>query len=379
MSNEILEAVREHATKFETKAAALLQQNAELTERLAGVETELADVKTRRAHAASGGDEVPSPVNLFLKSQQLDAMRNGATGTGRVLVKSGGVQLLTKSVVNFGMGGAGDTGYSVQPERLVGLGNNPMRPLRLLDVLPKLAISTGSVEYVQLNGYSNAAAVQAVEGVVKAQASTPTQVVTAYAATIAHFVRASLQVMDDFSALAAQLEMLLSYGVHDKLEQQLVMGPGGTGQIHGLYTQAVPFTPTATDPQDRIGEAVTSLLGIGWIPRAILLNPTDWGTILRKRGSTNDMYLLGSPRDPAPPSLWSVPVVLSASIPVGNGLVMDTAQTSLLDRQEVTLAASREEGTNFTTNQITLLAELRAGLAVYSPSAVVSLPLHPTT
>ncbi len=105
------------------------------------------------------------------------------------------------------------------------------------------------------------------------------------------------------------------------------------------------------------------------------MHPRDWGRIARNRGVSNDVYLLGSPRDPAPPSLWAAPVILSASMPVGETLVMDTAQTSLLDRQEITPAASREEGNNFTSNQLTLLAELRADLAVYSPSAVVSLPL----
>jgi HK97 family phage major capsid protein len=379
----ILAAVAEHAKKFEAASAAsaleikaLATANGELKQDYDGLVLEIAAIKSKGMYASQGtGNAQPSPVSLFLKSNQLQAMKDGAPGTGRVSLKGGGLELLTKSITNLGLGGVGDNAYSVQPERLAGLGNFPKRPLRLLDVLPKLAVSTGSVEYVQLNGYANAAAVQAVEGTVKANATIPTQVVTAYAATIAHYVRASLQVMDDFAALGTQMEMLLSYGVQDKLEQQLVNGPGGVGQIKGLYTQATPFAATATDPQDRIGEAVTSLLSIGWIPSAILLNPIDWGTILRTRGTTNDIYLLGSPRDPAPPSLWSVPVVLSASMPVGEALVMDTAQMSLLDRQEVVMAASREEGTNFISNMVTLLAELRAGLAVYSPSAVVSLSL----
>jgi HK97 family phage major capsid protein len=383
MNEDIIEAVREHAKKFEAASAAsaleikaLATANGELKQDYDGLVLEIAAIKSKGMYASAGtGNAQPSPVSLFLKSNQLQAMKDGAPGTGRVSLKGGGLELLTKSITNLGLGGVGDNAYSVQPERLGGLGNFPKRPLRLLDVLPKLAVSTGSVEYVQLNGYVNAAAVQAVEGSVKANATIPTQVVTAYAATIAHYVRASLQVMDDFAALGTQMEMLLSYGVQDKLEQQLVNGPGGTGQIKGLYTQATPFAATAIDPQDRIGEAVTSLLSIGWIPSAILLNPLDWGTILRTRGTTNDIYLLGSPRDPAPPSLWSVPVVLSASMPVGEAQVMDTAQMSLLDRQEVVMAASREEGTNFISNMVTLLAELRAGLAVYSPSAVVSLSL----
>jgi hypothetical protein len=43
------------------------------------------------------------------------------------------------------------------------------------------------------------------------------------------------------------------------------------------------------------------------------------------------------------------------------------------------VASSREDGSNFTTNMVTTLAELRAGLAVFSPGAVLSVDLTPTT
>lgn len=386
MENEIIEAVREHAEKFESAAAAdrlqiksLTTKNGELQQQLNDVVVEIAGIKSF-AGRAPAGIVVPSVVAEFIKSDQLKAMRDGANGTGRVSIESGSLKLLTKAISNTGVGqSSGDQSYNVQPNRWDGLGNNPVRPLSLLDVMPSIPVSTGTFEYMQLNGYSNAAAVQAKEGDAKALATVPTAVITAYVATIAHYVKASQQVLDDAPALSLQLDNLLSYGCMAKLENQLINGAGTTGKVKGLLTGATEFVATADDAQDRIGEAVTELLANGWVPSVIVMNPVDWGAIQRARGATNDTYLLGSPRDPAPPSLWSVPVVLSASLLTGTALVLDASQTALLDRQQVVIATSREDGSNFTTNMVSILAELRAGLAVFSPGAVLSVSLVPTT
>jgi HK97 family phage major capsid protein len=128
-----------------------------------------------------------------------------------------------------------------------------------------------------------------------------------------------------------------------------------------------------------IGEAITELQANGWNPAVVILNPTNWGTIQCARGTSNDGYLMGSPRDPAPPALWSVPVITSASLAVGTAIVLDVSQVALLDRQEIIVATSREDGSNFTTNMVTVLAEGRMGLAVFSPGAVLSVALTPST
>lgn len=52
-------------------------------------------------------------------------------------------------------------------------------------------------------------------------------------------------------------------------------------------------------------------------------------------------------------------------------------QVAVLDRESVEVEASRHHNGNFTRNMVTLLAELRAGLAVFAPSAVRVLDLQP--
>ena len=379
----LLAAVAEHAERFEKAAAAsalqikaLQDDKAEMAERLAGLEQEFVSVKSAGSFAG-GPAAVVSPVAEFVKSAQLQAMRDGANTTGRVSLKTAGLKLLTKAISNTGVGQSGDQSYNVQPDRWAGLGNNAQRRFSLFDVLPSLPVSTATFEYMQLNGYSNAAAVQAKEGDAKAAGTVPTQVITANVATIAHYVKASQQVLDDAPALSLQLNNLLSYGVMAKGESQLINGAGGAGQIKGLLPYATAYTPTATVPADMIGEAITALQASGWNPGVVVLNPTDWFAMTSAKSSGSGEYQLGSPRDPSPPSLWSIPVITSASLAAGTAIVLDVSQVALLDRQEVVVATSRDDGSNFTTNMVTVLAEGRMGLAVFSPGAVLSVDLAP--
>jgi HK97 family phage major capsid protein len=88
---------------------------------------------------------------------------------------------------------------------------------------------------------------------------------------------------------------------------------------------------------------------------------------------------LGSPLAAVPTTLWNTPVIQSSSVPVGTAIVADLSQMALLDREAVTVQASRANGTDFTSNKTTLLGEGRMGLAVFSPGAVLSVDLSPTT
>lgn len=330
---------------------------------LATLKDQMIDLAQKGNGFAPEGFGPASTTGQFLKSTQLAAMIGGAPSTGRVELE--GATVHQKAVLT------GAT-YSVQPNRDNSLHNNPQRRLTLLESLTRLKVSSSSFEYVRLDGYTNAAAVQVAEGDAKAEGSVDSELVTSNIATIAHWTRASLQVLSDAPALTQQLDNLLSYGVSAKLETELLNGVGGSGRILGLVPQAVAFTPTVgAKPADAIGEAKTALEAAGWMPSLIVMNPVDWFDIASERADTgNGQYVLGSPRDPSGPGLWGVPVVTTPGIASGTTLVLDASQVALLDRESVTVMASREDGANFTTNMVTLLAEMRAGLAVFSAGAV---------
>jgi hypothetical protein len=63
-------------------------------------------------------------------------------------------------------------------------------------------------------------------------------------------------------------------------------------------------------------------------------------------------------------------------MPVNQALVIDVQKVRLLDREQPSVLISSEHGDNFTKNLVTILSELRAGLAIYDSGAVglIELP-----
>jgi HK97 family phage major capsid protein len=382
MSDEILKAVREHAEavkEFKKEVRAELDaihKQQDMDDQLPAnwIKDPVERAKKQAeldamAEAHFSGRTLTKSATIggkFADTEQLLSVIKGANSTGRVDIPTGSLIQAIKADLS-------NTTYNNQPNRVDGLFGVARRKLSLIDLLPGLDVTSQTFEFVRIGAYTSNAAVQVAEGDAKAKSDVPSSVISANISTIAHYTKASLQVLSDASALMQQVNNLLRYGVLDKLENELINGAGTAGKISGLLTQATAATTGATANADKIGQAKTQLESAGWMPGMIVLNPTNWFTIMSERSA--DGYVLGSPRDPAPASLWGVPVVTSPSLAAGTALVLDPQQTALLQRQQVTMAASREDGANFTTNMVTILAELRAGLAVFAPAAVLKVTL----
>lgn len=299
-------------------------------------------------------------------SDGIAAIKAGQKTSGRITQQEGVKAVLT----NPDRGGDNTTTFPTAPQRAPGIVGVPTPPLTLLDVLPIQPVESPTYDYVHLDDFLSGADYQRTEGEEKSEGDLPTTLERAEIATIAAWIPASKQVLDDNSQLEGQISLLMSTGVRQKLERELIAGAGGPGEIEGLVSQVLPMASTMQHPADRVGEAITSLKARGWNPNVVVMNPGDWFTIASERAETgNGQYVLGSPRDPSPAGLWGLPVVVTVAMPVGKALVLDTTTLALLDRQEVTVEASRHDGNNFRRNLVTILAELRAGLAVYAPSA----------
>lgn len=164
------------------------------------------------------------------------------------------------------------------------------------------------------------------------------------------------------------------YGVGQKLEHELINGAGGTGEIKGLLSFAGTATPTATSDADKVGEVITGLQTAGYAPNGILMAPADWFAIATAKASTAGTYLLGSPASRPVPNLWGVRVIPSATITSGTALVADFAQCAILDREAASLSIGTTND-DFTRNLLVILAELRAGLAVFDARAFKKVTL----
>ncbi|MBS0218024.1 MAG: phage major capsid protein [Proteobacteria bacterium] len=311
-----------------------------------------------------------SPLAKVSEDAGVIAVRNRTSKSATVAIDTD-LRALFKSVT-------GDTGaeqWDVNPQRYTGqIGADPRRVLSLFDVLPRLKVNSNAFEFHRLDSYTNAAAYQATEGSAKAAGAMPTSLLTAPITTIAHYFKASEQVLSDVPALQMQMDNLLRYGVLAKAESELVAG-NTAGKIQGLLTQATAFTATAGAKRaDDIGEAMTSLRISGWNPGLVILHPTDWHIIRSERSATEKLYVAGGWDNPASPSIWNSPVLTTPSLGAGTALILDPSQCAILDRQQVVVEVGRD-GDDFTKNLVTIRGEARLGFAVFSPSAVLKLAL----
>ena len=303
------------------------------------------------------------------KSDGFSAFKSGDSRSFRVRLETSIDQL--KSLTSLqGSGNSPQDGYSVQPDRVDGLSNYGLRPLSILDAMQRLQVSSNTFEHVRVNSdYVDAANYQTTEGADKPEQAIAPTLVSSNIATIAVTLPVSRQVLDDVPALQASLSQILGHGVQKRLEQELINGSGGTGEILGMSSiadAAVVDSPPGSITES-INDQIADLQAAGWSPNAILMNPRTWAAIRNQQDSA--VYLLGPPGSSVGNTLWSMPVIVSPVVTEDNFFVGDWNQALLLDRQSLTIEAFEQHSDFARKNMVLMRAELRAGLACPAPSA----------
>lgn len=324
-----------------------------------------------RGNRLPGGADAPAPIiKSIFDAPGFQALKSGASSSGRIALP-GSLKSIRKALLSTQAGGSPNTGYDVLPQRYVGVGEDPRRKLRLIDVLPHLQVQSNVFEWAQLDQYTNAAADQGYEGAVKSEAAVPFTLKAAKISTLAVFAKCSRQVLDDAPMLQNYVSGLLEYGVSLKLEQLIVAG-NTPGSIQGLLSESTLFVPTALKAADQISEAQATLAGLGWNVGLLVLNPYDWHRIRSERSTT--AYFSGGWVEPPDANVWGLPLVWTPSLPAGTALVLAPDACAILDRAQVT-AMLGYSGDDFVQNIVTILAEARASFAVISGSAIYRVPL----
>lgn len=364
-----------------TRAAENLEsvatRQSEQDQRIAEIGANLQAAEQRLAMLDNARSYLPATHRNALAEHVLDLRDAIGAVTSRRMRQAAAVipeslPSLTRSIiVSAGGGTSSDANeYPTQPGRIGGLWGVGYRAPSLLQALPVMEVEAGSVDYVELTGYTNAAD-EVPEAALKPEANVPTIKRTANIGTVAHWVRASEQVLADEPMLMQQLGLLLGHGVAQRAEDLIVNGSTANGDIvHGLEELGTAFVPTATHAADRLGEAAAHLEATGFAASLIALHPADWHAIRSERSTQG--YVMGTASAPVSPNLWGLPVVTSSAVPRFGGFVLDASHVLLLARQATTVEVFRDLPTQ---NLLTLRAEARLGIAVLSRAAVQVVPL----
>lgn len=274
------------------------------------------------------------------------------------------VKAVTASSATIGVG------INTQP----GITPPPQRRFFLRDLIPSIPVSQGIVQYLQEASFTNSAAV-ALENTLKPQSDLATNLVQAPIATIAHWIRATKQILDDAPALQAYIDTRLRYGLALAEDAQILTGSGTGGNLHGLLPQAQSLSGSVAGDThiDTLRRAIGQLATLNYNADAIVLNPLDWEAIELTKDTQNRYIIFGTPSGAAEPRLWGTPVVVTNAIAAGTWLVGDVALgAQIFDRQQPIVEISTEDQDNFVKNLVTIRGEERIGLAVKQTQAFVT-------
>lgn len=346
----------------ETKASVdkLLTTQGELQARLQAAEQMVAKLESE---GGGGHHQARSVGSVVAESSEYTGFR----GQGRFSV---GV----KSLITSGDGSAGSL---IQPMRVPGIVAPPQQRLTIRDLLPIGRTSSNSVEFVRETGFTNNADVVS-EGPAnpKPESSLVFEAAAAPVATIAHFIRATKQVLSDAGLLQGYIDARLTYGLKLKEEAQLLKGSGVGLNIDGLFTQASAFANPGVAVQaetaiDRLRLAILQAELAEYPADGIVISPIQWAAIELLK-TTDNAYLFANPRQMSAPGLWGRPVVSTPAMGVDEYLVGAFGLgAQLWDREDANITVSTEDRDNFVKNLVTILAEERLALTVYRPEAFV--------
>jgi HK97 family phage major capsid protein len=271
----------------------------------------------------------------------------------------------------------------------------------MLDLITLGQTDSDAVSYVEMTGFTNAAAETAEATAASGSSGTKPESAMALAIRettvrqIAHWIPATKRSLADAGQLRTLLEGVLELGLDLRLDQQIVSGDGVGENLRGIRNTVgigavalrKPATTNGLTPEnvlDTIHRAITVVRLAFFEPTAIGINPVDWETVRLQRSgkaavaNTNGGaagsaaegdYLMGDPSQAGSERLWGLIPVVSAAFAQGHPVIGDYRQAVLWLRQGTQILASDSHMDFFVRNLVAILAELRAAFGVLAAPA----------
>ncbi|NSL20560.1 phage major capsid protein [Agrobacterium tumefaciens] len=336
--------------------------------KLNGLNEQMAELEQKMARGAKGGDDAQkSAGELFANDEKVKSFLAGDPSSGKVDVR------MKATLTSLTTDAAGSVGDAIANTRLPGLLALPQRRLTVRDLLSQGQMDGNTLEYVKETGFVNNAAPVA-QGAAKPSSDMKLDLVTTSAKVIAHWMKASKQVLSDISQLRSIIDQRLLYGLAYVEEAQLLNGDGTGQNLNGIIPQATaysaPITLSSPTSIDMIRLMMLQAALAEYPATGVVLHPSDWAWIETLKDTTG-RYIIGNPQGTINPTLWGLPVVATQAMTVDKVLVgAFKLGAQVFDRWDARVETGFVND-DFTKNLVTILAEERLALAVYRPEAFV--------
>ena len=282
-------------------------------------------------------------IGSFMPIDGVLGLTGGALQAGPVSVPSGG----------------GSTGF-------LGIAPAPQTPLSLLDLFASVPFDGRTADLLRRSGAANAAI--APHGSVKPEGAVVYAAESFRAVTVAAWVKANRQDLDDVDALGADIGQALNYGVLRAVERLLLDGaPAGTDgpAVPGVLDDPLAPTLTATTLDGVVGQMKAALIATGVVPNFAAANAATIEEEEARVGTD------GHPVNSITPegTVRRLPLISTEALADGQVLVGDSVVGAKLGvRQGIGIVAG-QEADDLTRNRVTILVEGRWTPLVQVPSA----------
>lgn len=372
--NEImagLDKIGERLTNLETdrvSAKAFAEKTQELGAKQTDLARELLEIRQKN-EAVPAKAEIKSVGDSFVADKAYTDFVSGAATSARAVITLDKGSNSTPTTV----GTSGPAATSLAPSFYAGVFGTPNVPQKIEPLIPHIAVTTDSVDYVTVADTIGAAGV-AEAGAIPESKFTPT-LAKANVVNVAHYTKITKQLADDAPALAAYINTKMLYGLQNKVENQIVNGDGTAPQLKGLLATG-SFTDASAQltGAKNLFDLLLLLQGVAetaaYEPEALVLNPMTWAQLAMEKDSQG-RYLLGGPGLAANKSVWGIPVVTSSAVPAGKFIFGNFTQTvTIYDRQQVAVEMTGTNEDDFTHYLYTIRASRRLALAVEVPAGI---------
>lgn len=374
--------VKDAAAKAEEKYLKLEDEKKAIEEKMAADKKEADDrmtaLEVKFAKPGYGQPEakMATPGQQFILSDQYqDARKVNRKSTEAFAV---GSLFERKQITDATRGDLPPDRAPVWSERLPEYIFEPgQRQIRLFDLMNVAPTTSNAIEYFrEILFNADGGRSQGGETAGKHQNRMNFEKETSPVETIADWIPASRQVLDDAPQLQSHIDSRLTYSVMNEAERQVLFGAGVGGELLGIMNTPGVVTvgpPAGTDTNiDQVRRAIATVRQSEYMATAVVLNSNDWAQIELTKGSDLHYIWVQVPNG-GEMRLWRVPVIETTIMEEGQFLTGAFGLgAQLWDRQTATIRVSESHADYFVRNAIAILAELRMAITTYRPSAFVS-------